>query len=152
MWASPARRRGVDSTKQGPRTLRAVTDPTACSSRKGGRRGPDDLRPMTLEDLAPWEAMMDPGGSLDLLLDVVCQRPAWMADGACREHLEVEFVATPPRNGRPPKADKEAALAVCRSCLVRPECLAFAVEHGEVGVWGGTTERERRRLRRQGAA
>lgn len=49
------------------------------------------------------------------------------------------------------------AKAVCRSCPVRPECLEFAVESGErFGIWGGASERERRRLegpyRRDGAA
>jgi WhiB family redox-sensing transcriptional regulator len=43
-----------------------------------------------------------------------------------------------------------AALAVCAECPVRGECLNHALENDErFGVWGGTTERERRRLRRQ---
>jgi WhiB family redox-sensing transcriptional regulator len=40
-----------------------------------------------------------------------------------------------------------AAKAVCAACPVRPECLAYALERGErFGVWGGMSERERRRL------
>ncbi|OPG10627.1 hypothetical protein B1L11_23225 [Microbispora sp. GKU 823] len=39
------------------------------------------------------------------------------------------------------------AKAVCRGCPVVSECLAYAIEHGEVGVWGGTTEKERKRLK-----
>lgn len=36
------------------------------------------------------------------------------------------------------------------ACPVRDECLAYALEHNEkFGVWGGTSERERRRLQRQ---
>ena len=43
-----------------------------------------------------------------------------------------------------------AALAICLRCPVRRECLAFALEHDErYGVWGGTTEMQRRELRRQ---
>ena len=39
------------------------------------------------------------------------------------------------------------AKAVCRECPVRWECLAYALRHGvEHGVWGGLTDRERRRL------
>lgn len=39
---------------------------------------------------------------------------------------------------------------VCAGCPVRDECLAYALANGEkLGVWGGTSERERRRLRRQ---
>jgi WhiB family redox-sensing transcriptional regulator len=38
-----------------------------------------------------------------------------------------------------------AALRVCHSCPVRAECLRWAVEAKEYyGIWGGTTEKERR--------
>jgi len=43
----------------------------------------------------------------------------------------------------------EAAKAVCRVCPVREDCLQFALEtKQDDGIWGGTTEAERRRLRR----
>jgi WhiB family transcriptional regulator, redox-sensing transcriptional regulator len=39
------------------------------------------------------------------------------------------------------------AKEVCDGCPVRVECLEYAIEKGErFGVWGGLTERERRRL------
>ena len=42
------------------------------------------------------------------------------------------------------------AKRVCRSCDVRAECLEYALEHDERhGVWGGMSERERRRLKRE---
>lgn len=42
------------------------------------------------------------------------------------------------------------ARKVCGACVVREECLEFALVNGEkFGIWGGTTERERRRLRKQ---
>ncbi len=38
---------------------------------------------------------------------------------------------------------------MCRACPVREDCLLFAFETKQVdGIWGGTTEDERRRLRR----
>lgn len=44
---------------------------------------------------------------------------------------------------------RDEALAVCGSCVVRASCLAAALERDETfGIWGGTTERQRRRLRR----
>jgi len=43
-----------------------------------------------------------------------------------------------------------AAKRTCGRCEVRVECLAWAVERAEpYGIWGGLSERERRRLRRQ---
>jgi WhiB family redox-sensing transcriptional regulator len=42
------------------------------------------------------------------------------------------------------------AKQVCRSCEVRRPCLRFALEHDErFGIYGGMSERERRRLKRQ---
>jgi WhiB family redox-sensing transcriptional regulator len=42
------------------------------------------------------------------------------------------------------------AKKVCRSCEVRDECLEYALDHDErFGIWGGLSERERRRLKRQ---
>ena len=44
------------------------------------------------------------------------------------------------------------AKEVCRGCVVRGECLEFALANGEkFGIWGGMSERERRRIRRQRA-
>jgi len=48
-----------------------------------------------------------------------------------------------------------APKAVCRRCEVRAECLEYALEHedaGRFGIWGGMSERERRRLKSQRAA
>jgi WhiB family redox-sensing transcriptional regulator len=43
----------------------------------------------------------------------------------------------------------EAAKAVCRSCEAQAPCLEFALAtNQESGVWGGTSEEERRRLRK----
>ncbi|MGH8896870.1 MAG: WhiB family transcriptional regulator [Egibacteraceae bacterium] len=43
----------------------------------------------------------------------------------------------------------EQAKAVCRDCPVRAQCLDWALATGQdAGVWGGTSEDERRQLRR----
>lgn len=43
-----------------------------------------------------------------------------------------------------------SAKAVCESCHVRSACLEHALMHREkAGVWGGATERDRRRIVRQ---
>jgi WhiB family redox-sensing transcriptional regulator len=47
-------------------------------------------------------------------------------------------------------ADAEPARQVCRVCNVREACLEFALAARErEGVWGGATERDRRRIIRQ---
>ena len=44
----------------------------------------------------------------------------------------------------------EQAKAVCRACEARVECLEFALAtNQESGVWGATSEEERRKLRKQ---
>ena len=46
--------------------------------------------------------------------------------------------------------DAEPAKAVCDACPVRATCLDYALSSRERdGVWGGATERERRRMIRQ---
>src|SRR5881396_1163648 len=46
-------------------------------------------------------------------------------------------------------ASTREAKEVCRGCVVREACLEYALTNGEkFGIWGGMSERERRRLRR----
>jgi WhiB family redox-sensing transcriptional regulator len=46
----------------------------------------------------------------------------------------------------------DPARAVCAGCPVRAECLDHALANVEMfGVWGGTSERERRAIRRNRA-
>ena len=53
-----------------------------------------------------------------------------------------------PERGASTKEAKE----VCRGCVVREDCLEYALANGEkFGIWGGMSERERRRIRRQRA-
>ena len=67
---------------------------------------------------------------------------AWMSDAACA-HTTVDFF---------PDSQMEPALrlpkSVCETCPVRVPCLTYALQHAELhGVWGGTSEAERRKLR-----
>jgi WhiB family redox-sensing transcriptional regulator len=66
----------------------------------------------------------------------------WHDVAACRD-LDVRLFF--PEEG----AGSPLALAVCRRCPVRAACLAEALSSpGILGIWGGTTEQQRRRLRR----
>jgi WhiB family redox-sensing transcriptional regulator len=46
----------------------------------------------------------------------------------------------------------DEAKQICRACPVCGPCLRWALDSGDAGVWGGTTEDERRNLRRRRAA
>ncbi len=49
-------------------------------------------------------------------------------------------------------ASTREAKEVCRGCVVREDCLEYTLANGEkFGIWGGMSERERRRIRRQRA-
>ena len=49
-------------------------------------------------------------------------------------------------------ASTREAKAVCRGCVVSDDCLEYALGNSEkFGIWGGMSERERRRVRRQRA-
>lgn len=49
-------------------------------------------------------------------------------------------------------ASTREAKEVCRGCVVREECLDYALANGEkFGIWGGFSEKERRTIRRQRA-
>jgi len=67
----------------------------------------------------------------------------WRRHSACRG-LDPEIFY--------PDSDEAAAAAkvVCTGCSVRETCLEFALQGREKeGVWGGATEKERRRILRQ---
>lgn len=105
-------------------------------------RGVAIAEPMPVEVI---EALMQPGTLRDVdpaeLLAGLLRRPAWHAEAACRGDGVERFV---PRFG----IGQRRAQATCSECEARSECLAFALERPElVGVWGGTTANERKRLR-----
>jgi WhiB family redox-sensing transcriptional regulator len=41
-----------------------------------------------------------------------------------------------------------AAKKICTTCPYVAECLAWALANNEIGIWGGTTENDRRRMKR----
>jgi len=50
-------------------------------------------------------------------------------------------------------ASTREAKRVCSACVVQTECLEYALANGEkFGIWGGKSERERRKVRKERAA
>lgn len=44
--------------------------------------------------------------------------------------------------------DTSKAKGYCGLCVYKTECLAWALESDEIGVWGGTTDMDRRKIKR----
>jgi WhiB family redox-sensing transcriptional regulator len=85
---------------------------------------------------------IDDAGILDLLSAPLLEEKPWATFAACRGGEGMTFF---PQG----KAEEEAALAVCAVCPVREECLDHALATNErFGIWGGTTEKQRRALAR----
>jgi WhiB family redox-sensing transcriptional regulator len=68
---------------------------------------------------------------------------SWRQKAACRGlDPEIFYPAS--------EDDAEPAKAVCSSCPVRMPCLEYALNNREHdGIWGGASEKERRRIVRQ---
>ena len=67
----------------------------------------------------------------------------WQADALCAQTDPEAFF--PEKGGSTRDAKK-----VCAACTVRSQCLEYALANDErFGIWGGLSERERRRLRKQ---
>ena len=70
------------------------------------------------------------------------QEPGWQDRALCSQTDPEAFF--PEKGGSTREAKK-----VCRGCEVRADCLEYALERDErFGIWGGLSERERRRLKR----
>lgn len=71
----------------------------------------------------------------------------WWAGAACRSADPDLFF--PVSSAGLSRLQVAEAKEICACCQVRPQCLDFALQAREVhGVWGGTSEEERRYLTR----
>lgn len=74
-------------------------------------------------------------------LDLNAEAPGdWIHLGACQGHDAALFF--------PERESAAPAKAICKSCAVQQECLEYALRTAQkFGIWGGRSERERRRMR-----
>lgn len=80
---------------------------------------------------------------VEVTVDETPDEYAWMFHALCRGINPTEFF---PSDG----TGVETAQRVCATCPVQVECLEYALLHRiEHGVWGGASERERRRILRR---
>lgn len=68
----------------------------------------------------------------------------WFNDAECKGTDPDMFF---PTQGETPEPE---ALAACDRCPVTTQCLQWALAHKEPGIWGGTTDRQRRTMRQYG--
>lgn len=68
---------------------------------------------------------------------------SWQRDALCAQTDPDAFF--PEKGG-----STREAKGICEQCTVRLECLMYSLENDErFGIWGGLSERERRKLRRR---
>ena len=73
----------------------------------------------------------------------------WRHRALCRDEDPELFF--PIGTTGPAATQADEAKQVCRRCAVVDDCLEWALETGQdAGVWGGTSEDERRLLKRHG--
>jgi WhiB family transcriptional regulator, redox-sensing transcriptional regulator len=71
---------------------------------------------------------------------------SWQADALCAQTDPEAFF--PEKGGSTRDAKR-----ICTTCEVKAQCLEYALQNDErFGIWGGLSERERRRLRRTRSA
>jgi WhiB family redox-sensing transcriptional regulator len=82
-----------------------------------------------------WGALVD-------LFDVA-EEQEWQERALCAQTDPEAFF--PEKGGSTREAKR-----ICQGCDVRSECLEYALAHDErFGIWGGLSERERRRLKKR---
>ena len=85
------------------------------------------------------------------LLSLTIASDEWRRTAACRDTDPDLFF--PVGTTGPAIEQIENAKAVCRQCDSQQDCLEFALAtNQDSGIWGGTSEEERRKLRKQYAA
>ncbi|GAB3219663.1 hypothetical protein GCM10027447_02940 [Glycomyces halotolerans] len=79
----------------------------------------------------------------DYLADLLGNVPEWQARALCAQTDPEAFF--PEKGGSTRDAKR-----ICARCEVKENCLQYALEHDErFGIWGGLSERERRKIKRQ---
>jgi WhiB family redox-sensing transcriptional regulator len=93
---------------------------------------------------APRSAGVPDQGLMGMLGAVLADdAQAWQEQALCAETDPEAFF--PEKGGSTREAKK-----ICTGCEVKAECLEYALANDErFGIWGGLSERERRRLRRR---
>jgi WhiB family redox-sensing transcriptional regulator len=86
-----------------------------------------------------------PNGEFGVLVDLLddAEEQEWQERALCAQTDPEAFF--PEKGGSTREAKR-----ICQGCEVRAECLEYALGHDErFGIWGGLSERERRKLKKR---
>ncbi|NEW40393.1 WhiB family transcriptional regulator [Nocardia cyriacigeorgica] len=118
---------GVSQTDSTAGAARSVCAEAGWKDHEGGER-----------DSAPQLSLVVPG--FDEMFESIEEQ--WQERALCAQTDPEAFF--PEKGGSTREAKR-----ICMGCEVRDECLEYALAHDErFGIWGGLSERERRRLKR----
>lgn len=95
-------------------------------------------RPEELTSAERWERH-----GKTVVTDLLGNAPEWQERALCSQSDPEAFF--PEKGGSTREAKR-----ICGRCEVKSECLEYALSHDErFGIWGGLSERERRKLNRR---
>ena len=75
--------------------------------------------------------------------------PLFFLEAECYKQGIDPVLFFPMEGGASSKKALRPVYETCEACPVREECLEYALENNEYGIWGGTSRKERQRIRRQ---
>ena len=116
--------------------MNVITDTLTLVETAGGELGGDPMAPAVPVSMSVLEPFVLVQGQVD------DDEEGWQERALCAQTDPEAFF--PEKGGSTREAKR-----ICSGCEVKPECLDYALVHDErFGIWGGLSERERRRLRR----
>ncbi len=102
-----------------------------------------ETRPVLANGPIPAKLALVSTGPAELTTELAAE---WRERAACSGYRHALFFPV----GDTDTAAIERAIAICLGCAVIDDCLEYALETNQrAGIWGGTTEEERRSLRRK---
>lgn len=107
--------------------------------------GPTSEKGKGVDKVAKNNAVLRGGAAAEMSLDELfgAVEQEWQDQALCAQTDPEAFF--PEKGGSTREAKR-----ICQACAVRDECLEYALEHDErFGIWGGLSDRERRRLKRE---
>jgi WhiB family transcriptional regulator, redox-sensing transcriptional regulator len=135
----------LEKRENGPIELTLVENTAVTADGSDDPAGSDDLEDDLEDDGAPPRpgSLIEIGTLVEGGSEVLPPELAWQERALCAQTDPEAFF--PEKGGSTREAKR-----VCMSCEVRAECLDYALAKDErFGIWGGLSERERRRVKKQ---